>query len=79
MILQMMNSPEEEEIKIFEAVKFLMLFKSIEYFNMMQNDEVVNILPFLLFARDTSTNPELFMANHLNHVGDSCGLDQVKF
>ncbi|XP_065072302.1 uncharacterized protein LOC135696738 isoform X2 [Rhopilema esculentum] len=78
MILQMMNSSEEEEIKMFEAVKFLMLFKSMEYFNMMQNDEDVNILPFLLFARDTSTNPELFMANHLNHVGDSCGLDQLE-
>lgn len=77
MTLDLMNAQEENEIMIFEAVKFLMLYKSINLYKKMQSGENVEILPALLFARDTSPSPEFFMKNHLNRVGNSCGLDQV--
>ena len=76
-ILDKMNGSEGEEVKLFEAVKFLMLYNSIKLHKGMLNGQETSILPMLLFARDTSTEPRSFMKNHLNHVGDSGGLDQV--
>ena len=72
-----MNGSEGEEVKLFEAVKFLMLYNSIKLHKGMLSGQETSILPMLLFARDTSTEPRSFMKNHLNHVGDSGGLDQV--
>ena len=77
MILHIMNKSEEDEVKLFEAVKFLMLYSSVQLYNKMQNGEDVELLGALLFARDTSQDPESFMKNHLNCVGDVAGLDQV--
>ena len=78
MILEVMNGMQENEIMIFEAVKFLMLYKSILLYEKMQNGEDIGTFQ-LLFARDTSMCPETFMKNHLNCVGDTGGLDQVNF
>ncbi len=72
-----MNGDPEHEIKLFETVKFLMLYSSIKLYNSMHSEDDVKMLPMLLFARDTSQNPQSFMRNHLNHVGDSAGFDQV--
>ncbi len=72
-----MNENEQSEIKLFEAVKFLMLYNSIKLFDAMNSGKDVCILPMLLFARDTSQDPKSFMKNHLNHVGESMGFDQV--
>lgn len=77
MVLDVMNGKEEDEIMIFEAVKFLMLYNSIQLYNSILNGGQHNSWEPLLFARDTSLNPESFMENHLNHVGDLGGLDQV--
>ena len=33
----------------------------------------------LMFARDTSEDTVSLVRNHLNHVGDSAGVDQVSF
>ena len=40
--------------------------------------QTVPLFAMLLFARDTSSTPRELMANHLNHVGDSGGLEQVR-
>ena len=39
--------------------------------------QAVPLFATLLFARDTSSTPRELMVNHLNHVGDSGGLEQV--
>ena len=77
MILDVMNKSEGEEVKIFEAVKFLMLYTSIQLYEKIKTQESFELLGTLLFARDTSQDPESFMKNHLNCVGDTGGLDQV--
>ena len=41
--------------------------------------QTVPLFAMLLFARDTSSTPRELMANHLNHVGDSGGLEQVRW
>ena len=40
--------------------------------------QTVPLFAMLLFARDTSSTPRDLMTNHLNHVGDSGGLEQVR-
>jgi len=77
MVLDMMNKEEENEVRIFEAVKFLMLYSSIQLYDKIQNQEFT-LLGSLLFARDTSPDPEAFMKNHLNCVGDTAGIDQLE-
>eukprot|EP00794_Sanderia_malayensis_P016756 gene16756-18450_t len=76
--LDLMNGDAEIEIRLFEAVKFLMLYCSIQLHASMQTGNDTTILPMLLFARDTSQDPESFMGNHLNYVGDSAGFDQLE-
>ena len=76
MVLDIMNKEEENEVRIFEAIKFLMLYSSIQLYNKIQNQDFT-LLGSLLFARDTSPDPEAFMKNHLNCVGDTAGIDQV--
>ncbi|XP_007899898.1 uncharacterized protein LOC103183941 isoform X2 [Callorhinchus milii] len=71
-------SGEIEEYSLFEALKFLMLVKAIELDRDKLQEKEVPLFCWLLFARDTSDNPYLFMKNHLNHVGYTGGLDQVE-
>lgn len=48
---------------------------------MLHNDinegKDVPVLAWLLFARDTSSDPCALLRNHLNSVGDTGGLEQV--
>lgn len=44
----------------------------------MDDGEDVPIFSHLLFARDTSETVADFLKNHLNAVGDSGGLEQVR-
>jgi ubiquitin thioesterase otulin len=37
----------------------------------------VPLFALIIFARETSQNPEQFLRNHLNCVGDTAGLEQV--
>uniref|UniRef100_A0A8D0FCS4 OTU deubiquitinase with linear linkage specificity n=1 Tax=Strix occidentalis caurina TaxID=311401 RepID=A0A8D0FCS4_STROC len=67
---------EEEEYSLYEALKFLMLNTAIELYNDDKNGRRVPVFSWLLFARDTSSNPRQLMHNHLNHIGHSGGLEQ---
>ncbi|KAM6445162.1 ubiquitin thioesterase otulin isoform 1-T2 [Rhynochetos jubatus] len=69
---------EEEEYSLYEALKFLMLNTAIELYNDDKNGRRVPVFSWLLFARDTSSNPCQLMHNHLNHIGHSGGLEQVE-
>uniref|UniRef100_A0A8D0FGT1 OTU deubiquitinase with linear linkage specificity n=1 Tax=Strix occidentalis caurina TaxID=311401 RepID=A0A8D0FGT1_STROC len=69
---------EEEEYSLYEALKFLMLNTAIELYNDDKNGRRVPVFSWLLFARDTSSNPRQLMHNHLNHIGHSGGLEQVE-
>ncbi|TSL10145.1 Ubiquitin thioesterase otulin [Bagarius yarrelli] len=68
----------EEEYGLLEVLKFLMLVKAVEFHRKMQADQEVPVFCWLLFARDTSENPEMFFSNHLSQVGFSGGLEQVE-
>lgn len=65
------------EYKLYEALKFIMLYQVTEVYEQMKTNKVIPSLFQLLFARETSADPLSFMLNHLNPVGDTCGLEQV--
>ncbi|XP_035173741.1 ubiquitin thioesterase otulin isoform X1 [Oxyura jamaicensis] len=69
---------EEEEYSLYEALKFLMLNTAIKLYNDDKNGKRVPVFSWLLFARDTSSNPCQLMHNHLNQIGHSGGLEQVE-
>jgi hypothetical protein len=43
----------------------------------MKTNKIIPSLFRLLFSRETSADPLSFMMNHLNSIGDTCGLEQV--
>ncbi|XP_078543720.1 ubiquitin thioesterase otulin isoform X2 [Lissotriton helveticus] len=69
---------EHEAYCLYEAVKFLMLSKAIDLYNDNLEGKEVPMFSWLLFARNTSSNPQEFMENHLNQVGYTGGLEQVE-
>ncbi|NXL91040.1 OTUL thioesterase, partial [Alectura lathami] len=69
---------EEEEYSLYEALKFLMLNTAIELYDSEKSGRRVPVFSWLLFARDTSSNPCQLMLNHLNQIGHSGGLEQVE-
>nr|XP_057916495.1 uncharacterized protein LOC131108999 [Doryrhamphus excisus]XP_057916496.1 uncharacterized protein LOC131108999 [Doryrhamphus excisus] len=68
----------EEELAMLEALKLLMLARTVELHGHMQAGRDVPLFCWLLFARDSSDCPRSFLANHLGHVGLSAGLEQVE-
>ncbi|XP_072307137.1 uncharacterized protein [Eucyclogobius newberryi] len=68
----------EEELGLLEALKVLMLARSVELHGSMQKGDDTPLFCWLLFARDSSDCPRSFLANHLSHVGLSAGLEQVE-
>ncbi|KTG04166.1 hypothetical protein cypCar_00010349 [Cyprinus carpio] len=68
----------EEEYGLLEALKFLMLAKAVELHQNMMVDQEVPVFCWLLFARDTSENPQTLLANHLSQIGFSGGVEQAK-
>ncbi|XP_077922707.1 inactive ubiquitin thioesterase OTULINL isoform X2 [Halichoerus grypus] len=65
------------EYKLYEALKFIMLYQVTEVYEQMKTNKVIPSLFQLLFSRETSSDPLSFMMNHLNSVGDTCGLEQI--
>ncbi|XP_005639718.1 inactive ubiquitin thioesterase OTULINL isoform X1 [Canis lupus baileyi] len=65
------------EYKLYEALKFIMLYQVTEVYEQMKTNKVIPNLFQLLFSRETSSDPLSFMINHLNSVGDTCGLEQI--
>ena len=66
------------EYKLYEALKFIMLYQVTEVYEQMKTKKVIPTLFRLLFSRETSSDPLSFMMNHLNSIGDTCGLEQVR-
>lgn len=66
------------EFKLLEAVKLLMLYHAVILNIDMNQGKDVPVLAWLLFARDTSSDPCGLLRNHLNSVGDTGGLEQVR-
>ncbi|XP_018124897.1 ubiquitin thioesterase otulin isoform X2 [Xenopus laevis] len=69
---------EGEEYCLYEGVKFLMLKTAVDLYKANEERMEVPVFSWLLFARNTSSNPCEFMKNHLNQVGHSAGLEQVE-
>uniref|UniRef100_H2ZTU2 OTU deubiquitinase with linear linkage specificity n=1 Tax=Latimeria chalumnae TaxID=7897 RepID=H2ZTU2_LATCH len=69
---------EEEEYCLYEAVKLLMFNMAINLNDEKEEGKDVPVFVWLLFARDTCTNPMELLKNHLNQVGNSGGLEQVE-
>ncbi|KAG8512626.1 Inactive ubiquitin thioesterase OTULINL [Galemys pyrenaicus] len=65
------------EYKLYEALKFIMLYQVTEVYEQMKTKKHIPGLFQLLFSRETSSDPLSFMMNHLNSVGDTCGLEQI--
>ncbi|KAM6156740.1 inactive ubiquitin thioesterase OTULINL [Erethizon dorsatum] len=65
------------EYKLYEALKFIMLYQVTEVYEQMKSNKIIPSLFRLLFSRETSSDPLSFMMNHLNSVGDTCGLEQI--
>ncbi|NXU95010.1 F105A thioesterase, partial [Xiphorhynchus elegans] len=71
-------SDESKEYKLYEAIKFIMLYEVVEAYEQIKNrGKPMHNLFSLLFARDSSSDPLSFMMNHLNSIGDSICLDQI--
>ncbi|KAI2649123.1 Ubiquitin thioesterase otulin [Labeo rohita] len=68
----------EEEYGLLEALKFLMLAEAVDLHHKMTTDQEVPVFCWLLFARDTSENPQTLLANHLSQIGFSGGVEQVE-
>ncbi|XP_031572295.1 uncharacterized protein LOC116306388 isoform X2 [Actinia tenebrosa] len=66
------------DFRLLEAVKVVMLYYAVQMYEDMNKGKGVPIHACLLFARDSSSDPQSLLQNHLNHVGDSGGLEQVE-
>ncbi|XP_037068017.1 ubiquitin thioesterase otulin-like isoform X2 [Pollicipes pollicipes] len=75
---QQWNSDPDLDLRCMEAVKLHMLAAAVQLERDQSALQTVPLFATLLFARDTSATPRDLMANHLNLVGDSGGLEQIE-
>ena len=68
----------EIEIRLLEAIKFLMFYQATLLYRKMKANKDVPIFAVIMFARDSCADPWHFMTKHLNYVGDTGGLEQVR-
>ncbi len=54
-----------------------MMLRALRLYDDYRAQKAVPTFVWLMFARDTSQNPQAFFTNHLNPVGDAAGLEQV--
>ena len=74
----MLNSSAQSDLELMEGAKLLMLLNIIDLHKDLSQGNDVPVFAWLMFARDTSETVEQFVKNHLNPVGESGGLEQVK-
>ena len=77
-MLREFNGDRKIDFAIMEAMKLLMLEQAVWLYRRMQRGEDVPVWVFILFARDTSPDPQTLVRNHFNNVGDKGGLEQVR-
>uniref|UniRef100_A0A6I8N8V5 OTU deubiquitinase with linear linkage specificity like n=1 Tax=Ornithorhynchus anatinus TaxID=9258 RepID=A0A6I8N8V5_ORNAN len=70
-------SDKNTEYKLYEALKFIMLFQVIEAYEQVKSGKCVPSPFNHLLSQETSSDPLSFMMNHLNSVGDTSGLEQI--
>ncbi|CAI9588030.1 unnamed protein product [Staurois parvus] len=70
-------SDEATENKLYEGLKFLMLYLVIDAYENIKSAQHSPCFFNFLFSRDTSADPLSYMMNHLNAVGDTSGLEQA--
>ncbi|XP_075218643.1 uncharacterized protein LOC142323197 isoform X2 [Lycorma delicatula] len=73
-----LNADPVLDLQLNEAVKLLMLERTIHLFDSMNIGQNVPLFAVLLFARDTCVTICDFMNNHLCRVGDTGGLEMVE-
>ncbi|XP_056376908.1 inactive ubiquitin thioesterase OTULINL isoform X2 [Hyla sarda] len=71
-------SDDTKENKVYEAVKFIMLYLVIEAHENLKTEEQIPSFFHFLFSQDTCADPLSYMMNHLNMVGDTIGLEQAE-
>ena len=76
-LLKLLNTGNDEELYLLEAMKLLMLLSACELHKAYMAEKEVPVFVWLLFARDTSESPRTFLTNHLNRVGKDAGVEQV--
>ncbi len=74
----LLNNQPAVDVQLQEAVKALMMLRALRLYDDYRAEKPVPTFVWLMFARDTSENPKSFFTNHLNHVGDAAGLEQVR-
>ncbi|XP_034251657.1 uncharacterized protein LOC117651607 isoform X2 [Thrips palmi] len=77
-LVNMLNNDPWLDARLCEAVKLLMLVGALELKAAADQGQPLPLFAELLFARDTSSTPNDLMHNHLRHVGDTAGLEQVE-
>ncbi|XP_073534720.1 inactive ubiquitin thioesterase OTULINL isoform X1 [Phyllobates terribilis] len=71
-------SDEAKENKLYEALKFIILYLVIEAHENLKTEEKIPSFYHFLFSRDATADPLSYMMNHLNMVGDTMGLEQAE-
>ncbi|KAG8571997.1 hypothetical protein GDO81_011872 [Engystomops pustulosus] len=69
-------SDDTRQNKVYEALKFIMLYLVIEAHENLKDEEQIPSFFHLLFSQDTCADPLSYMMNHLNMVGDTIGLEK---
>lgn len=77
-LANMLNNDPWLDARLCEAAKLLMLVGALELKVAADQGQPLPLFAELLFARDTSSTPCDLMNNHLKHVGDTGGLEQVE-
>lgn len=77
-LVRMLNGDERLDVQLCEAVKLHMLASAMQLYSMGVCGGDMPLFAVIIFARESSPTPEKFMRNHLNSVGDTGGLEQVR-
>ncbi|XP_062617477.1 uncharacterized protein LOC134279138 isoform X1 [Saccostrea cucullata] len=76
--VNLLNQDTKADLQCMEAIKLLMFLEAHSLYEASQRGEEVPVFVWLLFARDTSENPDSLVRNHINPVGDCGGLEQIE-
>ncbi|XP_063401172.1 serine-rich adhesin for platelets-like isoform X2 [Mytilus trossulus] len=76
--INLLNSDPTCDLHLMEGLKLLMLLNMLDLKDKQDRDEDIPIFVWLLFARDTSESPFMFVKNHLNNLGNNAGIEQIE-
>ncbi|XP_076114101.1 uncharacterized protein LOC143082342 isoform X1 [Mytilus galloprovincialis] len=76
--INLLNSDPTCDLYLMEGLKLLMLLNMLDLKDKQDRDEDIPIFVWLLFARDTSESPIMFVKNHLNNLGNNAGIEQIE-